>query len=281
MKLTPCLLAITLMTSTTYAADLPQPPDVAKKPHVVKAPHGAERNDPYYWLRDDTRKNPEMLAYLNAENAYATAVRAPTKRLQDKLYPEIISRIMQYDSTVPVRRRGYYYYIRFDVGQNYPIFARRAGNLKAKEQILLNQPAMAKGHGYFAVGATTVSQNNRLLAYAEDTVGRRQYTLKVKDLATGKTLGGAVPTVEPDLAWADDNKTIYYIEKDPVTLLSKRVKAHVLGTPAAADKLVYEEKDDSFYLGVGRTSDDKFLCIGLESTVSDEIRCTSAAKPGR
>src|SRR6185503_3064429 len=116
--------------------------------------------------------------------------------------------------------------------------------------------------------------------FAEDDVGRRQYVLHVKDLATGRLLDDRVENVEPNLVWADDNRTIFYIEKDPVTLLSKRVKAHLLGTPASADRLVYEEKDDSFYLGVGRTSDNKFICIFLQSTVSDEQRCTSAAKPG-
>ncbi|HKX92365.1 MAG TPA: S9 family peptidase, partial [Sphingomicrobium sp.] len=254
------------------------PPVAAQKPHTVKGPK--DRVDPYYWLRDDTRKSEEMLAYLNAENAYADAVLAPTKPLQDKLFNEIVSRIKQDDSSVPVRDRGYYYYTRFETGADYPIVARKLGNLKAREQIMLNQPAMAKGHAFFSIGDWTVSQNNRLLVYALDTVGRRQYTLKVKDLATGKTLSDSVANVEPNLVWADDNRTIYYIEKDPVTLLSKRVKAHVLGTPASADKLVYEEKDDSFYLGVGRTSDDKYLCIYLQSTVSNEQRCTSAARPG-
>ena len=261
------------------AQSAPVPPVAAQKPHVVKGP--VDRNDPYYWLRDDTRKNPEMLAYLNAENAYADAVLAPTKPLQDKLYSEFIGRIKQDDSYRPVRERGYFYYTRFETGQDYPIVARKLGSLKAKEQVMLDEPAMAKGHGFFSVGDRAVSQNNRLLAYALDTVGRRQYTLKVKDLTTGQTLADDVANVEPNLAWADDNRTIYYVEKDPVTLLSKRVKAHVLGTPAASDKLVYEEKDDSFYMGVGRTSDDKFICICLQSTVSNEQRCTSAAEPGR
>src|SRR6185312_12637958 len=220
------------------------------------------------------------LGYLKAENAYADAVLAPTKPLQDKLFNEIISRIKQDDSSVPARDRGFWYYTRFETGQDYPILARRAGTMKSREQILLNEPVMAKGHGFFAVSDWSVSQNNRLLAYAEDTVGRRQYVLKVKDLATGRTLGDKVENVEPNLVWGGDNRTVYYIEKDPVTLLSKRVKSHVLGTPASADKLVYEEKDDSFYMGVGRTSDDKYICIGVQSTVSDEQRCTSAARPG-
>ncbi len=270
--------ALAAVAALAQAQSAPTPPVAAQKPHVVKGP--LDRNDPYYWLRDDTRKNPEMLAYLNAENAYADAVLAPTKPLQDQLFNEIVGRIKQDDSSVPVRDRGYYYYTRYQTGQDYPIVARKAGSLKAREQIMLNEPVMAKGHGFFSISDWDVSPNNRLLAYALDTVGRRQYVLKVKDLATGRTLADSVANIEPNLAWADDNRTVFYIDKDPVTLLSKRVKAHVLGTPASADRLVYEEKDDSFYLGVGRTSDNKFICIFLQSTVSDEQRCTSAAKPG-
>ena len=156
-----------------------------------------------------------MLAYLKAENAYADAVLAPTKPLQDELFKEIVGHIKQDDSSVPVRDRGYWYYTRFQTGQNYPVLARKAGSLTAKEQMMLDEPAMAKGHGFFAVSDWAVSPNNRLLAYALDTVGRRQYALKVKDLATGKTLADNVANVEPDLVWADDNKTVFYIEKDP------------------------------------------------------------------
>jgi oligopeptidase B len=272
------LAAFAAVSASALAQSPPAPPSAAQKAYAVKGPH--ERNDPYYWLRDDTRKSADMLNYLKAENAYADSVLAPTKPLQDKLFNEIISRIKQDDSSVPARDRGYWYYTRFETGQDYPILARRPGTMKSREQILLNEPVMAKGHGFFAVSDWSVSQNNRLLAFAEDTVGRRQYVLKVKDLATGRTLADKVENVEPNLVWGDDNRTVYYIEKDPVTLLSKRVKAHVLGTPAAADKLVYEEKDDSFYMGVGRTSDDKYICIGVQSTVSDEQRCTSAARPG-
>ncbi|HZU50792.1 MAG TPA: S9 family peptidase, partial [Sphingomicrobium sp.] len=250
-----------------------------QKPYTVKGP--ANRDDPYYWLRDDSRKSPEILGYLKAENAYADAMLAPTKPLQDKLFAEIMSRIKQDDSSVPARKRGYWYYSRFASGQDYPVLARKAGTLHAKEEVMLDEPTMAKGHGFFAIGASAVSPNNRLLAYAVDTVGRRQYALRVKDLSTGRTLSDVVDNVEPDVVWADDNRTVYYIEKDPVTLLSKRVKAHVLGTPSSADRLVYEEKDDSFYTSVGRTSDDKYICIAVESTVSDEQRCTSAAKPAR
>jgi len=271
-------LAVAASAQTPSTSLVPTPPIAAQKPYTVKGP--VSRNDEYYWLRDDTRKSPEMLAYLNAENDYADAYLAALKPLEDRLYAEIVGRIKQDDASVPVRERGYYYYTRFTAGADYPILARRRGSMTAREEVLLNQQTMAAGHGYFNVGDWAVSQDNRLLAYAEDVVGRRQYSLKVKDLATGKTFGDLIENVEPDFAWADDNRTIYYIEKDPVTLLSKRVKAHVLDTAASADRLVYEEKDDSFYIGVGRTSDDKFICIFLQSTVSNEQRCTSAAAPG-
>src|SRR5688572_20139562 len=278
-------LAALLMTNTTHAVDLPPPPDVAKKPHVVKAPHGAERSDEYYWLRDDTRKHPEMLAYLKAENAYADAWMAPLKPLQDKLYEEIVGRIKQDDSSVPYRERGYWYYTRFETGQDYPIHARRphsanANGMDGAEEVLLDVNAMAKGKDYFSVGDYEISQDNALLAWAEDDVGRRQYRIRIKDLASGKVFDDVITGVSANIVWADDNKTIFYVENDPETLLTVKVKKHVLGTPAKDDVLVYEEQDDSFYMGVSRTRDDKFICIGVSSTVSDELRCTPAAAPG-
>jgi oligopeptidase B len=261
------------------SAGAQQAPVAARRPHAVVAPFGATRNDPYYWLRDDTRKNPEMLAYLAAENAYADAMMAPLKPLQTAVLAEIKGRIKQDDASVPYRKRGYLYYTRFEPGGDYPIVARRARSMAAPEQIMLDEPRMAAGHGYFQIGDPAVSTNNRLLAYAEDVIGRRQYVLKIKDLASGKLLPDSIANVEPGSIWADDNRTIFYIEKDPVTLLSKRVKAHVLGTPASADRLVYAEKEDSYYLALKRTADDRYLCITLVSTISTEERCASAAAP--
>ena len=299
----PTFLLATLFTSTllmtiqpAFAAEhaLPPPPDVARKPHAVKAPHGATRNDDYYWLRDDTRKNPDMLAYLNAENAYADAVMKPLRPLQEKLYEEIVARIKQDDASVPYRDRGWWYYSRFETGKDYPVHARRkdgagvdAGSIQqantaadfATEQVLLDVNAMAAGKEYFSVGDYEVSQDNRILAWAEDDVGRRQYTIRFKNLDTGEVYADTVKGVSPNLVWADDNKTLFYVENDPETLLTVRVKKHVLGTPAAQDALVYEEHDDSFYMGVSRTRDDKFICIGVSSTVSDELRCAPAADP--
>ncbi|WP_226469443.1 S9 family peptidase [Luteimonas panaciterrae] len=290
------LAAVSMMTTNLSAAELPAPPDVEKKPHTVKAPFGAERQDEYYWLRDDARKNEAMLGYLKAENAYVDQVMAPLKPLQDKLYNEIVARIKQDDSSVPFRERGYWYYTRFETGQDYPIHARRKDadgttplsvlaatqqTDKTGEQVLLDVNAMAKGKDYFSVGDYEVSQDNKLLAWAEDAVGRRQYNIRFKNLETGELYPDEIKGISPNLVWADDNKTLFYVENDPETLLTVRVKKHVLGTPASEDKLVYEEKDDSFYMGISRTRDDKYICIGVSSTVSSELRCAPAADPDK
>jgi len=276
------LFTSTLLMTTSLsvnAADRPAPPDVAKKPHAVKAPHGATRNDDYYWLRDDTRKKPEMLAYLNAENAYADEVMKPLRPLQDRIYQEIVARIKQDDSSVPFRERGYWYYTRYETGKDYPVHARRKDVMTAPEEVLLDVNAMAEGKEYFSVGDYEVSQDNQLLAWAEDDVGRRQYTIRFRNLVTGEVYDDVVQGVSPNLVWADDNRTLFYVENDPETLLTVRVKKHVLGTPASQDELVYEERDDSFYMGVSRTRDDQYICIGVSSTVSDEMRCAPAANP--
>ncbi len=267
------------MTSTANAAPVLTPPDAEKRPHTVKAPFGASRSDDYYWLRDDKREDKAMLAYLNAENAYTDQVMAPLKPLEDTLYKEIVARIKQDDSSVPARDRGYWYYTRFETGKDYPIQARRKGSMDAPEEILLDVNQMAEGKNYFNVGDADVSQDNHLLAWAEDDVGRRQYVIRFKDLRTGEVLPDRIENVSPNVVWADDNRTLFYVENDPETLLTVRVKKHVLGTPTRSDVLVYEEKDDSFYMGIGRTRDDRFLTIELDSTVSSETRFAPAADP--
>ncbi len=281
----PLLASLVLLMTASFAssasAAAATPPHPAKQPHAVKAPFGAVRQDAYYWLRDDARKNPQMLAYLNAENAYADQVLKPLQPLEDRLYEEIVGRIKQDDSSVPYRERGYWYYTRYESGKDYPIQARRKGSMEAPEEILLDVNAMAAGKGYFSVGDAAVSQDNRILAWTEDDVGRRQYVVRFKNLDTGEVYADRIPGVSPDVVWADDNKTLFYVENDPETLLTVRVKKHVLGTPAAQDALVYEEKDDSFYMGVGRTRDDKYIVIGVESTVSSEQRYAPAADPQR
>ena len=291
MHLKPFLFTLVLTMTTLHAQT---PPDVEKRPHTVTSPHG-ERQDEYYWLRDDERKNPQMLAYLNAENAYADAVLAPLKAQEDKLYDEIVARIKQDDSSVPARDRGYWYYTRFETGKDYPIHARRADRAGldavsiqaannrgdfAGEEILLNVNQLAEGHDYYSAALVDISQDNQKLLWADDTNGRRQYTLRVTELASGKRLTDEIPGTNGDAVWADDGNTFYYIENDPDTLLSKRVKKHTLGTDPKTDPVVYEEADDSFYLSVGRSRDEKYLAIRASSTVSDELRYTPAANPG-
>ncbi len=267
------------MTEKSQPIDLPAPPDAAKRAHEVSAPFGASRTDEYYWLRDDTRKAPEVLAYLSAENAYADAFMAPLKPLQDQLYEEIVARIKQDDSSVPYRERGYWYYARYETGQDYPIHARRKGDMRATEEVLLDVNAMAAGKDYFSVGDYAISQDNTQLAWAEDAVGRRQYTIRFRDLATGELHPDTITGVAANLVWADDDRTLFYVENDPDTLLTVRVRKHVLGTPVADDVLVYEEHDDSFYMGIERTRDDRYICIGVESTVTSEMRFAPAADP--
>jgi oligopeptidase B len=274
------LLASGVAAPASLAADAPTPPVAAQRPHEVKAPHGAVRNDEYYWLRDDKRENPEMLAYLNAENAYADALLAPLAPLKQTIYDEIVGRIQQDDSSVPYFEDGYWYYTRFEAGKDYSITARRKGTMEAPEEILLDQNAMAEGKDFFQVGTWEVSPDGTKLAWAEDLNGRRQYTIKVKDIASGEVLDTAITGASANIVWGDDNRTLWYVENDPETLLSTHVKTHVLGTPASEDKVVYTETDTSFYMGIGRTRSKQYICIGVQSTVSSEQRCTKAASPG-
>lgn len=254
------------------------PPSAARRPRAVESPHGS-RIDEYYWLRDDTRTDPEVLAHLAAENAYKDRVMAPLAALEARLYEEIVARIRQDDSSVPYRDRGYWYYQRFDAGREYPMHARRPRSLSAPEEVMLDLEELARGHDYYDVAAFEVSPDTRMLAYAEDTVGRRQYTLRFKDLVTGEVLADTVPNVEPSIAWAADSRAILYVEKDPETLLGNKVRCHRLGTDPAADALVYEERDDAYFTDVGRSKDGRFLYIFSHGTLTSEQRYADATDP--
>jgi oligopeptidase B len=242
----------------------------------VQSPHGT-RDDPYYWLRDDTRANPEVLAHLHAENDYSAAMLAPAQPLIDALYAEIVARIKQDDSSVPVRDRGYYYSRRYETGKQYPIYVRRPDAPGGVESVLLDCNVLAAGEAFFQLGDYEVSQDNRLLAYTIDTVGRRQFRLRVLDLASGELLDDVIDNVEAEVVWADDNRTLLYVEKDPVTLLGRRVRRHTLG--AKVDPVVYEEPDESFDLGVSRSKSQQYLYIGSQSTTTSEWRFAAAADP--
>ncbi len=270
----------TVMSSAqaTEATSQPTPPVAAQKPYQVPSPNGA-RQDNYYWLRDDTRQSKEVLDYLARENAYRDSMMASTQALQQRLYAELVGRLKPDDASVPVHEHGYWYYTRFEPGLDYPVYARRKGSMSAAEEVMLDGNAMAKGHDYFQIGSAQVSPDGRLLGYTEDDIGRRQYTLRVKNLATGAVLQDAVTNVEPDFVWAADNKTLLYIEKDPVTLLSERVRKHTLGTDAGQDPLVYEEKDHSYYMTVVKSRSEKYLFISLSSTQQTEWRYADAGDP--
>lgn len=272
MKHTPPTLSVPEIAPPAPAI-LPQPPMAARKPHAVPSPHGI-REDEYYWLRDDSRENPEMLAYLQAENAYADAVLSHIKPLQEKVYQEIIGRLQQDDSSVPYLMNGYWYYRRYEAGKEYPIFARRAGHTAAPEEILLDVNELARNQDFFEVGDIAISPNGKLMAWAEDTVGRRKYVVKVMDLTTHRVLPIELSNVENNIVWAGDNKTFLYIEKDPQTLLGFRVRKHHLDSDnlkdVARDPIVWTQDDESFYTQLYRTKDERYLVIHTQSTVSTE-----------
>jgi oligopeptidase B len=255
----------------------------------VESPHGT-RVDPYYWLRDDERKDPEVLAYLQAENAYREARLAAIQPLEDGLYEEIVGRVKQDDSTVPYRKSGYWYYVRFEAGREHPIFARRpdgpAGNAgggsvggAGGEQILLDANELARGHEYYRIESLEVSPDSSWLAFCEDTVGRRECALRFKNLDGGEILPVTIANVESDVAWAADNRTVLYVEKDPETLLGRYVKKHLVGTDPRTDALVFQQDDLSFYTGVSKSKSDRFLFISMESTVSSEWLYAEASDP--
>lgn len=269
------------------------PPKAAKKPFVVKSLFG-ERVDDYYWLRDDERQDTEMLQYLHDENAYADAMLAPLKPLQETLYQEALSRINEDDSSLPYRSRGFWYYSRMVKGLDYPIYARRVAlegqsaleidaknraNDFADEEILLDVNALAAGHDYYSAFVGGISFQSQIMAWLEDTNGRRQYTIRFKDLKTGKALSGEITGASSSVVWAEDGDSLFYIENDPQTLLSKRVYRYQLSTGQSA--LVYEEADDSFYLGLDKTRDLAYVLIHCSSTVSDEVWLLDANQPDK
>ena len=251
------------------------PPAPEQRPTEVESLHGS-RADEYYWLRDDTRSDPGVLGYLEAENAWRQQELARLAPLKERLYQEFLGRIRQEDASVPYRKRGHWYYSRFEAGDEYPVHARRRAALDAPEQILLDQRERALGHQYYDLGGFDVSRDERLLAWTEDTVGRREYTLRFRDLVTGEILTDAITGVEAQVVWTADSSSVLYVEKDPQTLLGRRVRRHVLGTPVDRDTLVHEEHDESYYTWLDASKDERFLLIGSTSTLSTELRFARA-----
>jgi oligopeptidase B len=254
----------------------PVPPVAAQRPYVVKAPAG-DRNDPYYWLRDDTRASADVLGYLNAENAYTRAIFGPAKPLEDKLLEELKSHVQPDVASVPVLDHGYWYTTRFAAGQEQPVLVRRAVAAGSPEQVVLDGNELARGHEFFALGAHAVSRDGQLVAWTDDIVGRRQFVLHVKDLRTGQVLADTASNVSGDVEWANDNKTLFYGGKDPITLRADRVLRHALGE--AADATVFQEPDGQYYVGVAPTKSQRYVQIVLSATTHSEVRLVDADHP--
>ena len=254
-------------------ANTPQPPMTEKKTKITKL-HDDTMVDDYFWLREKT--NPEVVAHLEAENAYAEAMMKPTAALQDKLYKEMVGHIKETDVSVPYRWGNYFYYTRTEQGKQYPIYCRKHGSLDAKEEVVLDQNELAKGFKFFSVGAFVPSDDGNLLAYSTDTTGYRQYKLQIKDLLTGRLLPETFERVG-NVAWATDNKTVFFTTEDDVTKRSDKFFRYALGSDKT--DLIFEEKDELFDVSAARSRDQAIIFVGSESKTSTEWRYLPANAP--
>src|SRR5258707_5225549 len=250
-------------------------PPVARREPLEHVLHGDRRVDHYAWLRQ--KDSPEVIGYLEAENAYTDAVLKPTESFQEKLYKEMLGRILQTDFSVPYKLRGYFYFTRTEEGKQYAIHCRRRDAPGAAEELLLDLNAFAEGHSFLGLDSFDVSENNDLLAYSTDTTGFRQYTLYVKDLRTGATFPGRFERVT-SIAWASDNRTLFYTVEDETTKRSHRLYRHVLGS-TEPDQLLYEEADERFRIEVDRTRSGAFLLLTIASHTTSEVRFLRADQP--
>ena len=250
--------------------------------------HNSTRIDNYFWMRltdkQKTAKNKDaqtqkVETYLNSENEYFDKVTASTNNFQEELFEEMKGRIKEDDTSVPYFLNNYFYITRFEKGSQYPIYSRKKENLEAKEEILFDVNKEAEGHEYFQLGGLNVSPNNTLVAFATDTVSRRQYTIQIKNLETGNILTDKIENTTGGSVWSNDNKTLFYTKKDPLTLRSSSIYRHILGTDASEDVVVFEEKDETYNTYVYKTKSHKFIVIGSSSTLSSEFRIISADKP--
>lgn len=239
--------------------------------------HKETRLDNYFWLND--RENPEVINYLNQENDYYKNSTAHTKELQASLYEEMKARIKEDDSSVPYFYNGYYYITRFETGQDYPIFSRKKGSLTAEEEILFNCNEMAEGHAYFKLGGLSISPDNKFASFGVDLVGRRIYTIQIKNLETNEILADKIENATGGSVWANDNHTIFYTKQDEVTLRADKVFRHKLNTDVAADVLVFNETDDTFNVSISKEKSRKYIVIGSGSTLTTEYRILNSDNP--
>ncbi|MCY1479885.1 Protease 2 [compost metagenome] len=253
------------------------PPPVAKKIPKTLEKHGDKRVDDYFWLND--RENKEVIDYLNSENQYYEQTTAHTKEFQKRLFEEMKGRIKEDDASVPYFFNGYWYITRFELGKDYPIYARKKGSLTAKEEILFDCNELAKGHSYFQLGGLSISPDNKYASFGVDIVGRRIYTVQVKDLQTGKIFTDKIENTTGSSTWANDNKTLFYTQQDKQTLRSDKVFKHKLGKKQSEDILVYDEVDDTFNVSVSKEKSKKYIVISSSSTLTTEFRTLLADNP--
>lgn len=253
-----------------------QPPVAKKIPHELEK-FGHKRIDNYFWLNQ--RENQEVIDYLNAENDYYQKMTAHTKELQNSLFEEMKSRIKEDDNSVPYFKNGYYYITRYETGKDYPIYTRKKGSLDAPEEIMFDCNEMAKGHSYFQLGGISISDDNKWACFGVDTVSRRQYVLKIKNLETGEILSEKIENTTGSAAWASDNKTFFYTQNNPKTLRSEKISRHEVGTDSKNDVLIFHEKDDTFNTFVYREKSKKYIVIGSSSTLTSEYQILKSDNP--
>jgi oligopeptidase B len=251
------------------------PPIAEKQPQVLEL-HGEQRVDNYFWMRE--QNNPKVIGYLEAENAYTNAMMQHTEALQTRLYEEMLSRIKETDLSVPYRKDDYYYYSRTEEGKAYPIFCRKKGSLDAPEQVLLDQNELAKEHEFLSLGVLQVSPNHQILAYSIDTSGAEQYTLFFLDLKTFELYPESIPETNYSLAWANDNKTVFYTKIDEANRPFQLFR-HTLGNSVDEDALIYQESDDAYHLYVGKTRSQAYILMSLGSTITSEVHYLDANHP--
>ncbi len=252
-------------------------PPIAKKVPKELSIHGDTRIDNYYWLRE--REDQEVVDYLNAENAYTKEQLKHTETLQEELFKEMKGRIKEEDQSVPYKDNGYFYITRYEEGHEYPIYSRKKETLEAEEEIMLNVNELAEGHNYFNINSLSVSPDNKVLAFGEDTVSRRLYTIRFKNLETGEMLEDSIPNTSGKAVWASDNETVFYVQKDTDTLRDFKVFRHKIGTPISEDVEVWDESDESYLTYIYKTKSKKYIVIGSYYSSSQDYRILRADDP--
>lgn len=280
-KLILCCLCIIFATSysqnTFRKMSITIPPPTAKKIPKTLEKHGDKRVDDYFWLND--RQNKDVIDYLNSENQYYEETTAHTKGLKNLLFEEMKGRVKEDDSSVPYFLNGYWYMTRFETGKDYPIYSRKKGSLTAKEEILFDCNELAKGHTYFHLGGLSISPDNKYASFGVDVIGRRIYTIQVKNLQTGKLFADKIENTTGSSTWANDNKTLFYTQQDKQTLRSDKIFRHKLGGKQLQDVLVYDEIDDTFNVSVSKEKSKKYIVISSSSTLTTEFRTLLADDP--